>query len=74
MQRIFETRFGWVFPVSRFVDARGREWRAAVERVRELDEAAAEVMEGYVFLLRQESGRRRMEIRELRSELERRAS
>jgi len=45
-----------------------------VERVRELDEAAAEVMEGYVFLLRQESGRRRMEIRELRSELERRAS
>lgn len=74
MRGIFETQSGWVFPVSRFLDARGREWRAAVERVRELDEPAAEVMEGYVFLLKQEAGRRRMEARELRMELERRAS
>lgn len=46
--------------------------RDALERVREVDEPAAVALEGYALLLRQEAGRRRIEARELRLELEQR--
>lgn len=42
----------------------------ALERVRVVDEPAALALEEYVFLLRQEAGRRRIEARELRVALE----
>ncbi|GAA0426638.1 hypothetical protein GCM10009543_22310 [Leifsonia naganoensis] len=47
-----------------------RSARVALERVRVVDEPAALALEEYVFLLRQEAGRRRIEARELRVALE----
>lgn len=47
----------------------GRSWRVALERVRAVDAPAAEVMEAYVYELRREAGRRRMEARDLRAAL-----